>query len=111
MPKHYAKLFKRVIPRTTSLNTGLTYAEKLDVYRDLANAYFDSARYHEFWAPLQERLDEVVLDWVAGPDFDQLLVRTVQSVYPAHEHDQFIAHLRGLLGLWVREETARLAAA
>jgi hypothetical protein len=88
---------------------GLSYAEKLDVYRDLANAYFDSARYHEFWAPLQARLDEVVLDWVAGPDFDQLLVRTVQSVYPAHEHDQFIAHLRGLLGLWVAEETTRLA--
>jgi hypothetical protein len=87
---------------------GLSYAEKLDVYRDLANAYFDSARYHEFWAPLQPRLDEVVLDWVAGPDFDQLLVRTVQAVYPAHEHDQFIAHLRGLLGLWVSEETSRL---
>ena len=43
------------------------------------------------------------------PDFDQLLVRTVQSVYPAHEQDQFIAHLRGLLGLWVGEETTRLA--
>ena len=90
-------------------SAGLSYAEKLDVYRDLANAYFDSARYQEFWAPLQARLDEVVLDWVAGPDFDQLLVRTVQSVYPAHEQDQFIAHLRGLLGLWVGEETTRLA--
>jgi hypothetical protein len=45
---------------------------------------------------------------VAGPDFDQLLVRTVQSVYPTHEHDRFTAHLRGLLDLWVREETARL---
>jgi hypothetical protein len=26
-------------------------------------------------------------------------------VYPAHEHDQFIAHLRGLIGLWVRDES------
>jgi hypothetical protein len=32
-------------------------------------------------------------------------------VYPAHEQDKFIAHLRGLVGLWVRDETARLAAA
>ena len=87
---------------------GLTYAEKLDVYRELADAYFESARYQEFCAPLQARLDEIVLDWVAGPDFDRLLVRTVRSMYPAHEHDQFIAHLRGLLGLWVRDETARL---
>ena len=72
--------------------------------------YFDSARYHDFWAGQQARLDEIVLDWVASPDFDRLLVRTVQSTYPAHEHDQFIAHLRGLLGLWVRDESARLAA-
>ena len=48
---------------------------------------------------------------MTGPDFDRLLVRTVQSVYPEHEHDQFIAHLRGLLHLWVRDESARLAAA
>ena len=49
-----------------------------------------------------------MLDWVTGPDFDQLLVDTVQAVYPKHEHDQFIAHLRGLLDLWVRDESARL---
>jgi hypothetical protein len=48
---------------------------------------------------------------VTGPGFDQLLVRTVQAVYPEHEHDQFIAHLRGLLHLWVRDESTRLAAA
>jgi hypothetical protein len=89
----------------------LSYQEKLDVYRDLADAYFDSARYQDFWAGQQARLDEVVLDWVAGPDFDELLTRTVRSVYPAHEHDQFIAHLRGLMDLWVREETTRLATA
>ena len=90
---------------------GLSYAEKLGVYRELADAYFDSGRYQDFWAGLEARLDEIVLDWVAGPDFDRLLVRTVQSVYPAHEHDRFIAHLRGLLHLWVRDESARLAAA
>ena len=88
-----------------------SYQEKLDVYRDLADDYFDAARYHDFWADKQPRLDEVVLGWVAGPDFDQLLIRTVKSAYPAHEHDQFIAHLRGLMDLWVREETTRLATA
>ena len=90
---------------------GMAYAEKLEGYRELADAYFDSERYQDFWADKQSRLDEIVLDWVAGPDFDQLLIRTVQLVYPADEHDKFIAHLRGLLGLWVRDETARLAVA
>jgi hypothetical protein len=32
-------------------------------------------------------------------------------VYPEDEQDKFIAHLRGLLSLWVRDETARLAVA
>ncbi|MGD0609371.1 MAG: hypothetical protein ABSA53_38075, partial [Streptosporangiaceae bacterium] len=90
---------------------GMSYAEKLDAYRVLADGYFDSARYQDFWADKQAQLDDVVLDWVAGPAFDELLIQTVKLVYPAHEQDKFIAHLRGLVGLWVRDETARLAAA
>jgi hypothetical protein len=46
----------------------------------------------------------MVHDWVGSPEFDALLVDTVRSTYPAHEHERFIAHLRGLLGLWVREQ-------
>jgi hypothetical protein len=89
---------------------GQSYGDKLDAYRALADAYFESDRYEDFWGRdgNGDRLDEIVLDWVAGPDFDDLLIQTVRSVYPASEHDQFIAHLRGLVGLWVRDESARL---
>jgi hypothetical protein len=87
---------------------GMGYDEKLAAYRKLADAYFESERYHDFWAGRGLRLDEIVLDWVASPGFDQLLTDTVRATYPAHEHDQFIAHLRGLLGLWVKDESARL---
>jgi hypothetical protein len=89
---------------------GVSYAEKLGVYRELADAYFETDRYEDFCATSLAHLDEVVLDWVAGPDFDDLLVQTVRSVYPAHEHEQFIAHLRGLVRLWVDDETTRLRA-
>ncbi len=34
-----------------------------------------------------------------------------QQLDPAHEHDRFIAHLRGLLGLWAKDESARLRTA
>ena len=87
---------------------GLSYQDKLAAYRGLADAYFETERYHDFCATSLSRLDQVVLDWVASPDFDQLLVRTVRSVYPAHEHEEFTAHLRGLLDLWVRDESARV---
>ena len=87
---------------------GISYQDKLAAYRELADAYFETERYQDFCGTSLKRLDQVVLDWVASPDFDQLLVRTVKSVYPAHEHEEFIAHLRGLLDLWVRDESARV---
>jgi hypothetical protein len=86
----------------------MTYQDKLDAYGKLADSYFETDRYQDFCQTSLPRIDEIVLDWVAGPDFDRLLIDTVRSTYPAREHDKFIAHLRGLLGLWVRDETTRL---
>jgi hypothetical protein len=88
----------------------MSYAEKLGAYRGLADAYFETERYQEFCARSLPHADEVVLDWVAGPAFDRLLTDTVKATYPEHEHEQFIAHLRGLTGLWVSDETTRLRA-
>ncbi len=87
----------------------MSYEDRLRAYLALADGYFESRKYADFWAAgdLGRRLDQIVLDWVAGPDFDNLLVQTVRSVYPGREHDQFIAHLRGLTGLWVKDEAAR----
>jgi hypothetical protein len=86
----------------------LSYADKLTAYRGLADDYFETERYQDFCRSRLRNLDEIVLDWVAGPDFDRLLIETVRSTYPTHEHDHFVDHLRGLLGLWVRDESARL---
>lgn len=82
----------------------LSYEEKLAAYRKLADDYFDVERYQEFCASRLANLDEVVHDWVAGPEFDQLLVETVRSTFPAHEQDHFVEHYRGLLGAWVHDQ-------
>jgi hypothetical protein len=81
----------------------LSYGEKLAAYRRLADEHFDVERYRDFCASRLGHLDELVLDWVASSDFDRLLVGTVRSQFPAHEHEQFIGHFRGLVGQWVRE--------
>jgi hypothetical protein len=31
-------------------------------------------------------------------------VDTVRATYPPHEQERFVAHLRGLIGQWVREQ-------
>jgi hypothetical protein len=82
----------------------LDYAEKLAAYRRLADEYFEADRYHDFCASRLEHVDELVLEWVESSDFDRLLVDTVRATYPAHEHERFVAHLRGLVGQWVREQ-------
>jgi hypothetical protein len=89
----------------------LSYAEKLAEYRALADSYFDVERYHDFCASRLAHLDEIVLDWVDGADFDRLLVETVHSTFPPHEHDHFVAHYRGLLAAWASDERTRLASA
>ncbi|HEX2104562.1 MAG TPA: hypothetical protein VHF51_12980 [Solirubrobacteraceae bacterium] len=81
----------------------LTYEEKLAAYRGLADEHFETERYRDFCASRLPHVDELVLDWVASADFDRLLVDTVRSQYPSHEHEAFVAHFRGLVGQWVRE--------
>jgi hypothetical protein len=44
-----------------------------------------------------------------SPDFDALIVDTVRTTFPPHEHDHFIAHYRGLLSAWARDERNRLS--
>ncbi|MGH8776055.1 MAG: hypothetical protein ACRDWI_13115, partial [Jiangellaceae bacterium] len=87
----------------------LSYTDKLTAYRRLADDYFETDRYQEFCATRLRHLDDVVRDWVAGPDFDRLLVETVQATYPEPEHERFVAHLRGLLGLWVQDQAGASA--
>jgi hypothetical protein len=89
---------------------GLDYGQKLDAYAKLADAHFAVDEYRDFCAAHLAGIDERVLDWVGGPAFDQLIIDTVTATYPEHERDRFIAHFRGLTGLWARDESARLAA-
>jgi hypothetical protein len=83
-----------------------SYGEKLTAYRRLADDYFETERYQEFCATSLSTVDDMVRDWVASPAFDSLLVDTVRTTYPPAEHDRFIAHFRGLLALWTKDNAA-----
>ncbi|HVE73755.1 MAG TPA: hypothetical protein VNA30_01505 [Mycobacteriales bacterium] len=80
-----------------------TYEEKLAVYREMADDYFEADRYAEFVAEQLSDLDEVAHSYFSSPDFDRLLVETVRATFPAHEHEEFIAHYRGLLAAWAAD--------
>lgn len=85
-----------------------SYLDKMQAYRELADAEFETDRYWEWCEKHLAHLPDRVLEWVASPAFDRLLVDTVTGHYPAHEHEQFVAHFRGLTGLWVSDQRTQL---
>ena len=84
--------------------TDLSYEEKIDEYGRLADDYFETEAYHEFCAEHLPHVDEVVHEYFESPEFDALLVDTVKTTFPVHEHDHFVPHYRGLLGAWAKDQ-------
>ncbi len=80
----------------------LSYDAKITAYSALADEHFETDRYRQWCDEMLPHLPEQVHDYVSGPDFDAMLRRTVEATYPAHEHERFLAHFRGLVGMWRR---------
>jgi hypothetical protein len=88
----------------------LDYRGKLREYRRLADRFFEVDRYTEFCARHLAHIDELSVEWVESDEFDRLVVDTVRSTFPEHEHEHFIAHFRGLTHEWARDQRALPAA-
>ncbi|HEX2240681.1 MAG TPA: hypothetical protein VHJ82_06030 [Actinomycetota bacterium] len=82
----------------------LSYEEKLEGYRKLTDEYFDAARYHEFCAKHLPEIDEAMLDYIESDEFDRLLLETVISTFPPHEHEKFVEHYRGIMAAWAKDQ-------
>ncbi len=84
----------------------LSYQQKLAGYQQLADAHFEKDRYFEFCEESLPNLADQVYEWVTSPDFDRLLLDTIRQTYPEHEHDRFVGHFRGLIGLWITDQSS-----
>jgi hypothetical protein len=83
----------------------LDYDAKLAGYLALADEYFATDRYWNWCSENLPNLDKQVHQWIQSDEFDRILRETVRATYPPHEQDGFLAHFRGLLGLWVEDNT------
>jgi hypothetical protein len=88
----------------------LSYDDKMREYRRLSDEYFEVERYADFVAEHLGQLDELVVEYVEGPELDALLVDTITSTFPAHEHERMIEHYRGLIAAWARDQSAATSA-
>jgi hypothetical protein len=83
----------------------MDYDAKINGYLALADEHFETARYHEWCGSQLKHFDEQVVEWFSGEDFDRILRETVTGMFPAHEQEKFLAHFRGLVGLWVADQS------
>lgn len=81
-----------------------SYDEKLTEYERLADRYFETERFGAFRAEKLTGLDEAMWELVGNDEFDTILRRTVETTFPAHEHEGFTAHYRGLMQHWLEAE-------
>jgi hypothetical protein len=84
----------------------LDWPEKLARYAVLAEEHLAVEEYGVFAEEYGPRIDEAMVEYVESPEFDRLVVDTVRSAFPAHEHERFVAHYRGLTGAWARDQRA-----
>lgn len=83
-----------------------SYWDKLEAYGALADKHLQAEEFAEFKATCLPHLDEVMWHYVQSDEFDKMLVETVKTTFPTAEHEQFIAHYRGLMWHWVEANPA-----
>lgn len=88
-------------------DTDRSYDEKLIEYEKLADSYLETEKFEAFRAKELKGLDEAMWELVGSDEFDGILRRTVESTFPAHEHESFTAHYRGLMQHWLEAEAPR----
>ena len=78
-----------------------SYWDKLEAYGALADKHLQAEEFADFKETCLPHLDEVMWHYVQSEEFDHMLVETVKTTFPVAEHEQFIAHFRGLMWHWV----------
>lgn len=87
-----------------------SYAEKLAAYEELADRHFQKEEFEAFRREALADLDLAMWELVRSDAFADILRRTIDDVFPAHERRAFFAHFRGLLMHWVQANDPRPAA-
>jgi hypothetical protein len=85
----------------------LTYQQKLERYRELADRYFQAEEFDEFCAEALPNLDEIVVEYFESPEFDELAVRTITTeVLEPEKHEALIERSRTNVSAWAADQRA-----
>ena len=72
----------------------LVYEEKLERYGQLANAYFQAEEFEDFRTTVLPHLDELMVEYVGHPEFDDLLVQSIRLEVEPERQEEMIDRCR-----------------
>jgi hypothetical protein len=84
----------------------LSYADKLDRYAALADAYFQADRFEDFRGTALPHLDELTVEYVESAAFDDLVVRAIRLEVERERQEEMIERCRSLTAQWAANEHA-----
>jgi hypothetical protein len=84
----------------------IVYEEKLERYGQLADAYFQAEEFEDFRATVLPHLDELVVEYVGNPEFDDLLVHSIRLEVEPERQEEVIERCRRLVQQWAADQLA-----
>ncbi len=78
----------------------LPYRERLAAYADITRERMEADRFAEFCETHLGHLDEVAWEFFGTEECKQIIRAKVESMFPAHEVDEFTEHFWGLIQFW-----------
>jgi hypothetical protein len=88
----------------------LVYEEKLERYGQLASAYFQAAEFEDFRTTVLPHLDELMVEYVGHPEFDDLLVQSIRLEVEPERQEEMIERCRRLVQKWASDQLAATGA-
>jgi len=84
-------------------DSDLSYEDKLDRYRALADAYFQVEEFEEFRAEALPHLEETMVEYVESSEFDELIVQIIRTEEPEEKQERLIERSRRAVAAWAAD--------
>ena len=89
-------------------DSNLSYEEKLERYRELADAYFRLDEFDEFRAEALPHLEETMVEYVESAEFDELIVQIIRTEEPEEKQERLIERSRTAVAAWPSDCRAKV---
>jgi len=90
-------------------DSDVSYEDKLEHYRELADAYFQVDEFEAFRSEALPHLDEAMVEYVESPEFDELIVQIIRTEEPEEKQERLIERSRSAVAAWASDRRAARA--